>query len=56
MGNTASQAYSVQIGEGVTMTADDVAAGRLVVRVGLAAARPGEFTTRQFTVQTGQNG
>lgn len=53
-GQKPDKAYSVQVGEGVTMTADDVAAGRLIVKVGLAAVRPAEFSILQFTVQVGQ--
>ncbi len=48
-GQTPQEAYFVQIGMGVTMTADDVAAGRLIVRAGLAAMRPAEFVILQFT-------
>lgn len=53
-GQKPDEAYSVQVGEGVTMTADDVAAGRLILKVGLAAVRPAEFSILQFTVQVGQ--
>jgi phage tail sheath protein FI len=48
MGNTPEEAYFVQVGQGITMTQDDVAAGRLVVKVGLAAVRPAEFITLEF--------
>ncbi|MER5757657.1 phage tail sheath C-terminal domain-containing protein [Streptomyces sp. NPDC002082] len=53
-GNTPQEAYFVQAGEGITMTEDDIADGRLVVKVGLAATRPAEFITLQFTQETAQ--
>ncbi len=31
------------------MTEDDIAAGRFIVKVGLAAMRPAEFVIQQFT-------
>ncbi|MFI6695102.1 phage tail sheath family protein [Streptomyces sp. NPDC050433] len=54
MGSTAQEAYFVLVGKGTTMTEDDVAAGRLVVKVGLAAVRPAEFTILQFAQEMGQ--
>ncbi|QNE79459.1 phage tail sheath family protein [Streptomyces finlayi] len=36
-------AYFVQVGVGVTMTEEDVQAGRIILKVGLAAVRPTEF-------------
>ncbi len=42
-GNTPEEAYFVQIGHGVTMTEEDLRAGRVVLKVGLAAVRPAEF-------------
>ncbi|MET8631013.1 phage tail sheath C-terminal domain-containing protein [Kitasatospora sp. NPDC004669] len=44
------EAYSVQIGQGVTMTEEDVKAGRIVMKVGLAAVRPAEFIPATVTV------
>lgn len=48
-GATPAQAYFVQIGLGVTMTPDDVASGRMIIKVGLAAVRPAEFIVLQLT-------
>ncbi|RKP56023.1 phage tail sheath family protein [Pararobbsia silviterrae] len=42
-------AYFVQIGEGVTMTADDIAQGKMIAKVGMAAVRPAEFIIIEFT-------
>ncbi|MEE1820792.1 phage tail sheath C-terminal domain-containing protein [Streptomyces sp. BE20] len=53
-GNTAQEAYFVQVGKGVTMTEADVAAGRLIVKVGIAALRPAEFSVLQFTQELGR--
>lgn len=43
VGNTAEEAFFVRVGLGETMTAQDILEGRLIVDVGLAAARPAEF-------------
>ncbi|RQQ47915.1 phage tail sheath family protein, partial [Burkholderia stagnalis] len=48
-GDTPAQAYYVQTGLGVTMDDADVKAGRLIVRMGLAAVRPAEFIVLQLT-------
>jgi phage tail sheath protein FI len=48
-GETPAQAYFVQIGLGATMTPDDVADGRMIAKVGMAAVRPAEFIVLQFT-------
>ncbi|QKW47696.1 phage tail sheath family protein [Streptomyces microflavus] len=48
-GGKPGEAYFVQIGQGITMAEDDIAAGRLVLKVGLATMRPAEFTIVQFT-------
>ncbi|WP_438297160.1 phage tail sheath family protein [Streptomyces sp. HUAS TT7] len=53
-GNSPEQGYFVQIGEGITMNRDDIAAGRLIVKIGLAALRPAEFIILQFTQEVGQ--
>lgn len=52
MGATASEAYFVQIGEGVTMSADDIDQGKMIIKVGVAATRPAEFIILQFSQQT----
>jgi phage tail sheath protein FI len=48
-GATSKDAYFVQIGEGVTMSADDIAQGKMIAAVGMAAVRPAEFIILQFT-------
>lgn len=48
-GATAEEAYYVQIGHRTTMTDEDVAEGRLVVNVGMAALRPAEFIEVVFS-------
>jgi len=49
VGATEAQAYFVDIGEGTTMSADDIAQGKMIVRVGMAAVRPAEFVILEFT-------
>ena len=51
-GVKAEEAYFVQCGLGTTMTAGDVAAGRVIVTVGFAPMRPAEFVVLTFTKQT----
>ncbi|WP_204490689.1 phage tail sheath family protein [Archangium primigenium] len=53
VGTSPQESYSVQVGEGVTMTPDDVSKGVLRVRVALAAVRPAEFIVLEFTQQLG---
>ena len=48
----ADEAYFVLCGLGTTMTAGDVAAGRVIVTVGFAPMRPAEFVVLTFTKQT----
>jgi phage tail sheath protein FI len=48
MGSTTKDAFFVQVGLGVTMTAQDVLEGRMIVQVGMAAVRPAEFIILQF--------
>ncbi len=50
-GARAEEAYFVQCGLGTTMTAGDVAAGRVIVTVGFAPLRPAEFTILTFSKQ-----
>jgi len=52
-GQTERDAYFVQIGKDVTMTDDDIAQGKMIVKVGLAAVRPAEFIILQFTQDVG---
>ncbi len=42
------EAYFVNIGLGVTMTAQDILEGRMIVEIGLAAVRPAEFIVLKF--------
>ncbi len=49
MGTKADEAYFVQVGLGTTMTQDDINAGRMIVKVGLAAVRPAEFIVLEFS-------
>ncbi|MCP3921429.1 MAG: phage tail sheath family protein [Desulfobacterales bacterium] len=48
-GGKAEDAYFVQAGLGTTMTSQDIQEGRLIVKIGLAAARPAEFIVLEFT-------
>ncbi|MCG1053456.1 phage tail sheath family protein [Mycetohabitans sp. B5] len=43
------EAYFVQVGKNVTMTDADIRAGKLIVKVGMAAVRPAEFIILQFS-------
>ncbi len=49
MGARPEEGYFVQVGEGITMTRDDVNKGRMIVKIGMAAVRPAEFIILQFT-------
>ena len=48
-GTTAQQAFFVNVGLGVTMTAQDILEGRLIIDVGVAAVRPAEFIILRFS-------
>ena len=48
-GATPDKAFFVNVGLGVTMTADDINNGNLIVEIGLAAVRPAEFIILQFS-------
>ncbi|MEA0988992.1 phage tail sheath C-terminal domain-containing protein [Pseudomonas aeruginosa] len=48
-GENPTQAYFVQVGLGSTMTAEEVAEGKLIVKMGLAAVRPAEFIVLELT-------
>jgi len=52
-GETPEQAFSVQIGLGITMTPEDITNGNLKVRVSLAAVRPAEFIVLELSQQVG---
>jgi phage tail sheath protein FI len=47
-GATTKDAFFVNVGLGLTMTAQDILEGRLIVEVGMAAVRPAEFIILQF--------
>jgi phage tail sheath protein FI len=51
-GSTAEDAFFVQVGLGTTMTADDIANGKLIIKVGIAAVRPAEFIILEFSHKT----
>jgi phage tail sheath protein FI len=46
VGGTEKEAY--------TMTSDDIAQGKMIVKVGMSAVRPAEFIVLQFTQDVGQ--
>jgi uncharacterized protein len=47
-GATTKDAYFVRVGLGVTMTAQDILEGRMIVEIGMAAVRPAEFIILKF--------
>lgn len=49
-GTTAQQAYFVQCGLGQTMTAQDVADGKVIVTWGLSVSKPAEFAVSSVTL------
>lgn len=49
------QAFYVAVGLGKTMTALDIQEGRMIVELGLAAARPAEFIVVRFSQQMAQS-
>ncbi len=48
-GSKPEEAYFVKIGLNSTMTAQDISAGKMVVKVGVAAVRPAEFIILEFS-------
>lgn len=54
MGSTTREAFFAQCGLGQTMTAADVANGRVILLVGLAAIRPAEFILLRLEYTVGQ--
>ncbi|MDJ0385927.1 phage tail sheath C-terminal domain-containing protein [Streptomyces sp. G-G2] len=52
-GNRPGEAYFVQIGKGLTMTDEDVQAGRIVLKLGIAPVRPAEFIILTLTGTAG---
>ncbi|MEU3567069.1 phage tail sheath C-terminal domain-containing protein [Kitasatospora sp. NPDC036755] len=53
-GSTSAEAFSVRVGKGVTMTDQDVEAGRIILTVGFAPVRPAEFVTVTVTAMTAE--
>lgn len=53
-GASENEAYFVQIGKGVTMSDEDIKQGKMIAKIGLAAARPAEFIVLQFTQNMAQ--
>lgn len=47
-GATTKDAFFVNVGLGITMTAQDILEGRMIVEVGMAAVRPAEFIILRF--------
>lgn len=48
-GPTPAASYFVEVGLGKTMTQQDVLEGRMIVEIGIAAARPAEFIILRFS-------
>ena len=42
-------AYYVNVGLGLTMTAQDILEGRMIIEIGMAAVRPAEFIILRFS-------
>ena len=53
-GNKAEDAYFVRVGEGITMTQDEINLGQMIIQVGMAAVRPAEFIILKFTQDMSQ--
>ncbi|UJB32733.1 phage tail sheath C-terminal domain-containing protein [Chromobacterium sp. Beijing] len=53
-GKSEKEAYFVLVGKDITMTDDDIAQGKLIVKIGMAAVRPAEFIILQFTQDVNQ--
>jgi len=47
-GATPKDAFFVRVGLGTTMTIDDILNGKMIVEIGMAAARPAEFIILRF--------
>ncbi|MEL6843572.1 MAG: hypothetical protein AAFP02_10170, partial [Bacteroidota bacterium] len=47
----AEKAYYVRCGQGVTMTANDVQQGRMIIEIGMATVRPAEFVVMKIVLQ-----
>jgi len=54
MGTTPEDAFFVQVGKNITMDQADIKQGKMIVKVGIAAARPAEFIILKFTQNVAQ--
>lgn len=48
-GATAEEAFFVNVGQGITMTPQNILEGRMIIEIGVAAVRPAEFIILRFT-------
>jgi uncharacterized protein len=48
VGAKPEDAFYVRVGLGSTMTAQDILEGRMIVEIGMAVVRPGEFIVLRF--------
>ncbi len=48
VGTMPQQAFFVKVGLGATMTSQDILAGRMIIEIGMAAIKPGEFIIIRF--------
>lgn len=53
-GDKPADAWFVQIGKGVTMSDDEIAQGKMIVNIGVAAVRPAEFIVIQLSQNIAQ--
>lgn len=53
-GATEQEAYFVRIGKDITMSDTDIAQGKMIAEIGMAAVRPAEFIILQFTQDVAQ--
>jgi len=49
VGPTADKAFFTHVGLGITMTAQDILEGRLIIEIGMAVVRPAEFIILRFS-------
>jgi phage tail sheath protein FI len=49
VGGTPDKAFYTRVGLGVTMTAQDILEGRLIIEIGMAVVRPAEFIILRFS-------
>lgn len=54
-GTKPEQAYYVRVGEGETMTQQDVNQGKLIVEIGIATVKPAEFSILRVSQDMGNN-